>query len=1003
MKKLLLTFLMLLCIGMSIDAQSKLTKEQILAMSMDELSDLPLETLMEAVETLGVSSVDELFAMIMNKNVSSASKSEETAFTSPLSSTVMTREEMRSYGISTIEEAFRLIPGVIVEQKTNGNYNVYIRGLNNLPDNNLPLYTETSNVLVMIDGRITHNYASGNLMLETLPISVEDVERIEVVRGASSALYGQNAVQGIINIITDKPSQTSKMVSGSFQMGTQNTVVGDLALRFAPNDKIALGITANRQYRERPTDKLYLMPAQGLVKIVAPAAYEPGCTVADYIKLSAFANNFVPDMIVDPATGAPSEGADVSQGGMFSLSELQNNIKQLYTDGTMYDILEAEKPIVGMFPNGSELARKSLGVNGYITLTPTPDVRIDITGGYQQSFVNTTGILSDYFNINGREVKNGYANIVANIKNLSLNIGYSGGPQDYCVGRPALKEHSNLINAQVDYDIKISDQFSIRPEIFYQAIYMKDYPNESFDFSESYHNMFFDHVDLNGFFNQKENNYAFAPSVRLDYHTLNNWRFIAALRGDKTRFPDKWNMSWQLAISKQINENNFIRLSYGRATRSAVLINTSASYIWDRTGLVSPQQLHFVGNPEADLQYSDAVELGYRWRPSQNVLIDAELFYSLSQDYGALMAKESCLTMPKANLAGVMQGIVPIMQGVAEYQQQLATQLENGEITQDEYYAVFSAYKDQLISSFLPMFSSNLYTDAYMQFNNLPYKVHQGGISVNMDWIISSKLIAKVNLNYQKTIINDYFKYSQNDVIRNQLTTAVATLQKGLATYQDPETGLTWGMLPEALYIGQNGGNMLTSCYIDFDDNWFESLSEQQQVDFRNAAIYGQGAAWLQANAPEYYKQIEGKDAQYQRDQAAALYLGSKYHVDHDADDNLCVGNSAFEQPALEDNHEHKATPNFYGMVGLMYRPSTKLNVSAFANFMTERELAISTANEPIKLDPRVTVSLKVGYKPIDGCEIFFNANNLFNSEDREFGIGDEVGGLYTFGVNFGF
>lgn len=64
-------------------AQDKLTREQILAMSTDELSELPLEDLMAAVETLGVSSVDELFALIMNKNVSSASKEEESTFTSP--------------------------------------------------------------------------------------------------------------------------------------------------------------------------------------------------------------------------------------------------------------------------------------------------------------------------------------------------------------------------------------------------------------------------------------------------------------------------------------------------------------------------------------------------------------------------------------------------------------------------------------------------------------------------------------------------------------------------------------------------------------------------------------------------------------------------------------------------------------------------------------------------------------------------------------------------------
>ena len=96
---------------------NKITKEQVLSMSIDELSELPLEDLMAAVEALGVSSVDELFAMIMNKNVSSASKSEESSFTSPLATTVITRDELRTYGATTIEDAFRRADALMYAKK----------------------------------------------------------------------------------------------------------------------------------------------------------------------------------------------------------------------------------------------------------------------------------------------------------------------------------------------------------------------------------------------------------------------------------------------------------------------------------------------------------------------------------------------------------------------------------------------------------------------------------------------------------------------------------------------------------------------------------------------------------------------------------------------------------------------------------------------------------------------------------------------------------------------
>ena len=127
MKKIITTLVALAVAACALAQDHRLTREEIMALSTDQLAELPLDELMQAVETLGVSSVDELFALIMNKNVSSASKEEENSFTSPLSSTVITRDEMRTYGISTLEEAFRLIPGM------------QMRGLSNIPDNNTTL------------------------------------------------------------------------------------------------------------------------------------------------------------------------------------------------------------------------------------------------------------------------------------------------------------------------------------------------------------------------------------------------------------------------------------------------------------------------------------------------------------------------------------------------------------------------------------------------------------------------------------------------------------------------------------------------------------------------------------------------------------------------------------------------------------------------------------------------------------------------------------------------
>ena len=208
LKKILLCFTLAAMVSAQSFGQKKdvsqLTRADILAMSYDELADMPIEDVMQLTKILGVS-LDELYEMLLNKDVTSASKKAESSFHSPLSTTVVSYDEIIASGARNIQEAMRLVPGVIVREKTNGNYDIHIRGNNNIPDENLTVYTENSMTLVMIDNRPIYNYINGGTFWESFPIDIADVERIEVVRGAASALYGANAVTGVINIITKNP------------------------------------------------------------------------------------------------------------------------------------------------------------------------------------------------------------------------------------------------------------------------------------------------------------------------------------------------------------------------------------------------------------------------------------------------------------------------------------------------------------------------------------------------------------------------------------------------------------------------------------------------------------------------------------------------------------------------------------------------------------------------------------------------------------------------------
>src|ERR1051325_3990773 len=95
---------------------------------------------------------------LMDISIYSASKSEESLFETPLSSSVVTKEQIKRAGCTTIMEALRLVPGVIVREQTNGSYDIHLRGLDNVPPNSSMFFFANSTTLVMIDNRPVYNY-----------------------------------------------------------------------------------------------------------------------------------------------------------------------------------------------------------------------------------------------------------------------------------------------------------------------------------------------------------------------------------------------------------------------------------------------------------------------------------------------------------------------------------------------------------------------------------------------------------------------------------------------------------------------------------------------------------------------------------------------------------------------------------------------------------------------------------------------------------------------------
>ncbi len=140
--------------------------------------------------------------------VTSVSKKEESAFKSAAAIYVLNQEDIKESGATSIPEALRMVPGLSVAKSDSENWAITSRGFNDGFGNKL---------LVLIDGRSVYTPLFSGVYWDVQDTLIEDIERIEVIRGPGAALWGANAVNGVINIITKKASETqSTLVNTGF-------------------------------------------------------------------------------------------------------------------------------------------------------------------------------------------------------------------------------------------------------------------------------------------------------------------------------------------------------------------------------------------------------------------------------------------------------------------------------------------------------------------------------------------------------------------------------------------------------------------------------------------------------------------------------------------------------------------------------------------------------------------------------------------------------------------
>jgi iron complex outermembrane receptor protein len=153
--------------------------------------------------------------------VTSVSKEASPAFRTPAAISVLTRDDIRRSGATTIPDLLRLIPGVEVAQIDSAKWAIGIRGFQG---------RLSKSVLVMIDGRSVYTPLFAGVYWEMQDVMLDDIERIEVIRGPGGTIWGANAVNGVINIITKTAQETrGTLVSaggGNVEQGFLNARYG---------------------------------------------------------------------------------------------------------------------------------------------------------------------------------------------------------------------------------------------------------------------------------------------------------------------------------------------------------------------------------------------------------------------------------------------------------------------------------------------------------------------------------------------------------------------------------------------------------------------------------------------------------------------------------------------------------------------------------------------------------------------------------------------------------
>ena len=511
---------------------------------------------------------------ILNVDVAiTASKKPEDLFETPLSVTIIKKEDITNSGSTSIMEALRLSQGVIVREVTPGNYDVHIRGFDDMTKNayiNLP-YNSTT--LVMIDNRIVYNYFSGGTFWETLPIDIHDVEQIEVVRGPASALYGANAATGVINIITSHPDKQGLNAFANASLGNNNFKRLNTNIGYNWDDNTRITITGNFSEQHRFDNMYYNW---------------------DDSEYSSFDDlSMMMSLEKDPTTHETWEYRD-----------FRDSLK------THYDI---------------GISQQKMGINLFFDHKINPQSNLNISLGAQKSQAQKPGFLNFVTPLSQNNSSSFYFSSKLDLNNLFGQFNVSSG-EDLNSNPGNSFKYTNT-DFSLEYLLNVGT-ISLRPGVSFKYL---NY-NSPITYAEP-----FDLSELNYQFKDQDREMTnVAGSLLADWKPISKLRLIGGIRTDKFNVNKFYFTNYELAATYRINKNNLVRATFSRANRSPFIFDTylnakmNFNYVYNpetNTNSINiPVEQYILAKKDQKYPANTSIEINWRKKFNSRLDLDIEVF-----------------------------------------------------------------------------------------------------------------------------------------------------------------------------------------------------------------------------------------------------------------------------------------------------------------------------------------------------------------------------------------